>query len=532
MKTNKLYIWALSVLLIFGAAGCTDWLDIRPESEMILDEYWQSESDVEAVLAACYRGMTEEDVIYRMIVWGELRSDNMIAGESYNSARSGIRRILEGELLSTNGYVNWGSFYTVINFCNTLLYYAPDVINRDNNFTQSDLDRVRAEALTIRSLAYFYLVRAFRDVPWVDQPSIDDRTDNFNLPKSTEDEVLSYIIRDLLEAKKYARSDFGINRYNKGRITLSAVNALLADVYLWSGKYQECVNASNEVLADSKLRLVNGDFMYNSVFYNGNSTESIFELQFNDDVQVNNAVRELYGHSGKTSGELSFPATLGYSSYDDVLGIYSPFAYQVSTTVVESKEDIRAKDSYRLAGGIFSIFKFAGLTREENLEGRSIYWYRTRTPNWIIYRLPDVMLMKAEALVQLEPDDNVLSDRSKDALELVNTVYLRSNDGQDSLKIANYTTKSEMANLVLRERHRELLFEGKRWFDLVRLAKREGNPGTLNDFVDKKSSGASASLGAPVMDAIYFPISRREIEANPNLKQNPYYEEVTGSSSR
>ena len=114
---------------------------------------------------------------------------------------------------------------------------------------------------------------------------------------------------------------------------------------------------------------------------------------------------------------------------------------------------------------------------------------------------------------------------------MINETYLRSNEGADSLKVANYGTKIEMEKLVLRERQRELLFEGKRWFDLVRVARRENSTTTLNTYVDRKSSSAtSATLGALVMDAVYMPISRWEIEANPKLIQNPFYEENTSSN--
>ena len=64
------------------------------------------------------------------------------------------------------------------------------------------------------------------------------------------------------------------------------------------------------------------------------------------------------------------------------------------------------------------------------------------------------MLLKSEALVQKDGTDNF-----NKAMELINETYLRSNEDGDSLKVANYGTKIEMEKLVLRERHRELLFD-------------------------------------------------------------------------
>jgi len=529
MIKRNIFIIGLSVFLLTGMAGCTEWLDLKPESEIILDDFWQSESDVESVLAACYRGLTEDAVISRMIVWGELRSDNLIVGNGFPNARYDMQKILEGDLISTNAYSSWSSFYSVINYCNTLLYYAPKVVTRDINFTTSDLQRIQAEALTLRAMSYFYLVRAYKEVPYLEEASVTDIQD-YSLPKVPEDTIIKHIISDLLTARKYARSDFGVKAMNKGRITLNAVNTLLADVYLWKGDYNACVAACDLVIADKKIKLEESALTYTRVFYLGNSTESIFELQFNENVQTNNTVKSLYGTSGRPTGEVSFPTTLAYNQLTNATGTYSPFNFKISTTVTESTKDIRAKDSY-IPGENYYVFKYAGLNRIENttgpMTGSSSYYYRSNTSNWIIYRLSDLMLMKAEALVQLNSESDL-----KSALALVNTTYLRSNAGQDSLLIVNYSTKAEMEKLVLRERQRELLFEGKRWFDLVRLARRENSTSTLNDFVNHKSAGNGISLGAPVMDAMYMPISRSELEANPNLKQNTYYEDLSSSSSR
>lgn len=527
---QKALIGFIALFLVVGMTSCEEWLDLKPESEIILDEYWQTESDVEAVLAACYRGLTESDVVSKMVVWGELRSDNFVRGLNPNLD---MQKILDGDITASNSYATWGSFYTVINYCNNLLNYAPYVIERDINFSEADLNRVRSEVYALRAMTYFYLVRAFRDVPLVLDASIDDSQD-YNIPKSTESVVLDQIVTDLLEARKYARTDFGNLAYNKGRITLDAVNALLADVYLWKGDYQMAVDACDRVLANNNLKLVPASLMLTQVFYLGNSTESIFELQFNENVQINTPVRELFGSASVPQGDLAFPTTLAYDIENDKIGTYSPFYYQVSTTVRESENDIRAKDFYYLYSGQYFVFKYAGVARQETVSGISQYRYRNNTANWIIYRLSDVILMKAEALVQISKNNANSEPELKEAIELVNQTYLRSNSslGADSLKLQNYANISDVEHLVLRERQRELMFEGKRWFDLVRWARREGSTGTLNTFLLYKEPGSTSSSGAPVLDAMYMPISRRELEANKSLIQNPYYKESGSSSER
>jgi hypothetical protein len=498
-------------MMVF-TTGCTDWLDTKPESEIILDEYWKKEADVEAVVASSYKALTEGTVISRMIVWGELRSDNLVSVG--NVVELNLYKILQGNITPTNIYTSWSAFYQVINYCNTVLKYAPVVCERDENFTQADLAQAKSEVLSIRALAYFYLVRSFRDVPWMSEASVSDNQE-YNVKLSTEDEILTTIIKDLKYAEQNITEDYGKTNYNKGRFTKSSVQALLADIYLWKNEYQNCIDECDKVMNNKSLNLLPARNAYTQLFYFGNSTESIFELQFKDNVQENYTINNFYG-TVSFSGLLSYPTTMSYNPYSGKAGAFSPFLYKVTPNFTESEKDIRAKDSYTETN---QIFKYVGVTRVDNGTGdKGVYAYRTNTSNWIVYRLSDVMLMKAEALVEL---DSV--PYFKSALSLVNKTYLRSNEGQDSLSLSNYSNQSDLRLLVLRERQRELLFEGKRWFDLVRMARRENSTQNLSNYVDRKSSGNSVSLGVPVIDALFMPISRSELQANPNLKQNKYY---------
>jgi hypothetical protein len=342
-------------------------------------------------------------------------------------------------------------------------------------------------------------------------------------------------VEDLLFARQYAPIDYGKTNYNKGRVTQDMVNALLADVYLWKQDYAKCIEACDLVLADNNLKLITNSAYFSQIFYLGNSTESIFELQFDDTSMPNKAVSTLYGGSGDPIGYIAFPNTVADYPYvtDNRTGLYSPFNYKLSTTLTESADDQRAKDSYVLLGGKFFIFKYPGVQRVDNQSNTlPNYFYRTNTSNWIIYRLSDVMLMKAEALVEINGNGNGVPPNDPNyvaAIQLVNTVYKRSNAEAADLDIANYPAAGDKRNLVMRERQRELLFEGKRWFDLLRMARRDGNTSNINTYMDRKSSGATKSLGVSVMDALYMPINDAELKANPKLVQNAYYK--TNSSS-
>ena len=511
---KKILIILVAILLLFIGNSCSNWLDIRPESEIVLDDYWQNESQVNQVLAACYKSLTEVKAMHHMLAWGELRSDNVTSG---NGMPADMAQILNFDIKPSNYYCEWGSMYTTINYCNTLLHYAPHVVDLDANFTEAKLHSVEAEALAIRALAYFYLVRTFDQVPWIDQPSIDDVQD-YNIPKSEQSEILDKLIEELLTAIRYGRDEFDTVENTKGRFTKNGMRALLADIYLWKEDYSQCIDYCDQIIADPNLMLVDGEDVVTEVFSNGNSTESIFELQFDQELIPNTVLNEFYGNFSNYMGNWSFPAILAN-------GNYSPFKVRVASGY-EGRKDRRLKDFLLQdsGGDKYFIFKYAGYKRVEDINENSIYYYRNSTPNWIFYRLPDIFLMKAEALVELETDN-------AEALRMINQTYVRANPDADALKLSDYSSKFEMEKLVLRERQRELMFEGKRWFDLMRLTRRSDSPSSLLSYVTKKFSGNTSTEYSKmsVMDALYMPIHTKELEANSALVQNPFYE-ITGEN--
>ena len=117
---------------------------------------------------------------------------------------------------------------------------------------------------------------------------------------------------------------------------------------------------------------------------------------------------------------------------------------------------------------------------------------------WVIYRLTDVLLMQAEAMTMkaMEMGNEITGDTLaarnsllENAFAIVQTVNSRAKGYNifpptDTIPAASYKTNAkQMEELVLKERRRELLFEGKRWFDLVRMARRDGNTERLTQLV-------------------------------------------------
>ncbi len=142
--------------------------------------------------------------------------------------------------------------------------------------------------------------------------------------------------------------------------------------------------------------------------------------------------------------------------------------------------------------------------------------YTANSANWIVYRYADVLLMKAEALSQL--------GRFPEALDIINRIRIRAN--APAVTPPNSVTAYE--DYILDERSLELSFEGKRWFDLLRMGRR-------NDYLRKNKlieimvrnvpSTQKRIMATKLTNPMgwYLPIEDIELEHNKNLVQNPYY---------
>ena len=91
---------------ICGFSSCSDFLEIKPQNEIILEDFWNEKADVEAVIAGCYAAMQEEAVIKRMMVWGEFRSDNIGPGSNVQSDGS-LEKLLKENIDAKNNYTTW-----------------------------------------------------------------------------------------------------------------------------------------------------------------------------------------------------------------------------------------------------------------------------------------------------------------------------------------------------------------------------------------------------------------------------------------
>ena len=553
--------WALCWALCL--ASCSDFLEVKPLDQIVLGNFWNEESDVENVMAGCYLSMQSQEWIDRAIIWGEARSENLMGGERISDDTS-LGNIALENINSNNSYCTWVPFYEVINRCNTILLYAPQVAEKDPNYTQSELQATIAEASALRDLCYFYLIRAFRDVPFTLDPFIED-VQTMDLPATPFAVVLDSLVADLEGVIDNAVQFYPETKtaYQTGRITQDAIHAMLCDMYLWKQDYQKAIAHADAVIQSKQReyneeservggvssgridRLINGyplisDVYANgnsfgrafySIFCEGNSTESIFELYYNtDDASFpNKSVSARYGSTDGGNGSFCPSDVVANDISDGQLVIYA------------NRYDTRSWENISRNGSSQVVAKYASQNATVNITTSpysSSYgqrWPQNRChANWIIYRLTDVMLMKAEALTLLADPTNSgsLSDedntRLRQAFTLVDAVNRRSygqSQTASALTFSRYTTKNAMLNLVYDERNRELMFEGKRWFDLVRRSMREENTNYLISQAGRKytTNKSAAESKLKRIDAIFWPYNEEELKVNPNLVQNPAF---------
>lgn len=561
------------ICVICGFSACVDTV-ILPDNKTVDEDYWQKKSEVETVVSAAYAQLRDATAIRNMIIWGDFRSDELVvtatlpASAAYKTA---LAQIYSLNIETENAFTTWYPFYSAINYCNLVLQKAESVIAVDPDYTRGDYDANKAQVLALRAFCYFYLSKVFHDIPVTPQAYLNS-SDNLNAAQVSPDEVLTMCINDLKEASRYAisGSTYGDWR-DKGYLNQDGINAILADIYLWRGSinrsvsdYEACVECCDKIIKAKKeayeqngtrrrmgdeeekpYYLADYDDMYADIFgqTGQNADESIFELQFRSSSANNTGLDQMYFRYNNKSSD-----GYGYLKTSSVFGKEDKTGNGVWNNSVDQRLYEFLYDANSSSVEQFGVRKFvatisAGSKADSKRDTRSNF-----QQNWIFYRLTDVMLMKAEALVQLydlggKADGDTRNEEAFEICKFVNERALPdANKSSYALKYSTY--KDKMEQLVLAERARELCFEGKRWFDLMRynyrhtanqadLTKKltEGYVANSDEFFELalRKYAVPASMRAKMRDErhLYMPINQDEVEINTSLVQNPVYKSAS-----
>jgi hypothetical protein len=518
MKKSFL-IYSVIIFTIF--LSCTE-LDPVVYTEIVNDNFFKTEQQVLSAAGPAYQSLNVYPCPEAMWGLNELTSDEiLIPTRGIHWYNDGIfQRFHKHTWIPTDFIINnsWKVLYAGITNCNRVIY----IYERIEEQSEA-LISVTNELKSLRGFYYFLLMDLFGNVPVVDSFNVPD---GFAPLNNSRAEVFQFVDKEIrqsittlnntVDMTTYAR----FNRY--AAFTLQAKLYLNAEVYIGESMFDEAIAACDSVILQNKYSL-NPDYFDNFAIANEGSPENIFVIPFSDldapfwgdDIyparMFNHHLWTLHFNGTQTynceqggwDGFCSVPSH--YASYDaaDIRRNMWLTGQQYSATG-DTLYCNQEKNGQPL---VYTPEVNSLENAAENEGARLVKYDYTDAKNnqlsndFAVFRYADVLLMKAEALMRKNG-----GVATQEAVDLVNQVRARAFPGDDS-KL--YTTGTLTLNELLAERGREFSGEGLRRNDQIRF-------GVYNDPIDFRPEAAAETYNL-------FPIPQDQINANPNLTQNPGY---------
>lgn len=469
MKLQKLYILFAAGYLTSCSAGFTD---LNPISQRNVNGFYKTSDDMVTAINATYKAL-QLNGTYNQSYWilQEMRSDNTDQGSDGTGLGAELTVLDNFTEIATAENVSaaYNDSYLGIARANIVLSRI-EPVEMDAKLK----DRIKGEAIFIRSLLYYNLAVAFGNIPLplTEPQSVDEGRTLLQVPAS---EVYKQISADLISAEALLPNKKDYDAANIGRATKGAAAALLAKVYLTNGDKKSAETVLRRIVSTYGYSLL-PDYANLWGLTNKNNAESIFEVQFkgggtNTGNAFTNAFSPLLRNSvGAYKNRPTQDMVKAYEPGDD------RFKKSMDTTYVNAQGIVltNTKNDARF------ITKFG---RENAFnEGDA-------SNNFVVLRYADVLLMLAEAIGENE-----------EAYSLINQVRSRA-----KLPALNAASPGTFAEKLLHERRVELAFENHRWADLLRFGVAEQ---TLK------------AQGKTTVRTLYR-IPQRELDINAGFKQNP-----------
>lgn len=492
---NKLFIaLALAGLLVQGCSK-KEIVELTPEFQVDALTNPSSMAQVEQVLLGAYAGFRNANYYGSGSGTGagwslmpDVLSDNL-----YEAVES---------LANSRDMADW--LYTPQTGQIAGIYTAPYQVIASANVVLRDVDkfttpanrkmanRIKGQALAIRALAHFDLMRYFSvnfdrnstsvlALPYVKEFTVN--TTN-RLKRLNNKEYYDNIFADITQALPLlADVDRPVNpasRTTRPFIDQTAVYALQARVNLYAGDWQGAVTAATQAI--NRVPLVTSQAVFSGMYTEANPGETIWNVQFES------------GQSGPTF--LVYFATVQRS--------YFRPAPEVATTDGASglirSNDIRYNAYFTPIGGRLAMTKYRGKGAASVSDGNA---------NFPVFRTGEMYLIRAEAYARMGGANEVL------AMNDLNTLR--------AARIPGYTPEvlvgSALLTAIANERRRELFGEGHRFFDLKR---------TTRTITRGSACGSALSVAGnctllPNAREWALPIPESVINANESMVQNPGY---------
>lgn len=433
------YILTAICILLLANACTTDYLSIKPESELTSADFYQTEDDFDQAIAACYDGLQSYYVEGRLL--GSIITARTDDETGTNYWHLNMSRFLDNASDPGVEWV-WESLFGIIAKSNAII---SNIENVSENL--SNEQRVLGEAYFIRGLCYFQLVKFFGGVPLYNGKK--SQAEYFTIPRSTVQETYSFIYNDFNMAVNNLPESYDGN--DIGRATSWAAKGFLAKAYLYDKKYTESLALLEEIIASNKFHFFDD---WSQIFNedNDNGPQALFQIQFT---------------SGGIGEGNSFPNDARYTPVIEING--RVFQFDGSSAVPLVSDNL--VNSY---DGADLRFDLSIATHSTYNDGFSYYWpviwkYTvgaydpTNRGDWgvnfTLMRFTEILMMKAECI-------NELNGPTAVAIEIINRVRRRA--GLPDLTGAQIADKASFFSALVEERRHEFCFEYHRWFDLVR----------------------------------------------------------------
>lgn len=517
------------LILIMACVGlftaCVDALDMNPENSITFKNALETENDMEAAVGNVVRGV--RDIDYSAAYWNE--EMGYYADHVTGTIENGTRNLKPQYIRKGD----WAAWYGIIARANVILHFVDQI-----EATKERKDYYRGQAYFYKALAYFNIVRK-----WGDCVIISDEVDLEPRAKSPWTEVIGYAIGltreavNLLPEYDKIRDSRGNSPKYKDEPCKGAANALLAHLCAWKagGKYyaqpnqrdydeeelwKEAEEACTAIIGNENgpatgiYRLAASPEEVCTAVLRGNSTESIFEGEYRTFWNEYNSNTD-GGSPLQDQLALSYHAWVMLKSMGVGLESIQFCPYQIDATtakVMFPEGDLR-RESYFWKLDSMSQDKFLPTTgglaypyayREIRVKtsGDDIGTFEHFDYNLIYWRLADIYLLRAECRARLNKNTEAIAD--------LNEIRKRAN--------ARLYTASEyngdLRFAIFKEREKELLYEGQRYFDVIRngYARRVLSEGfrqaSDQDFID---------------GCFFYALEEWSFERNPLLRQNTWW---------
>lgn len=490
------YILAiLSVILVAGYGCKDDFFDGAVGDRITPDQHYQSIADARASLFGAF--IPYQDIMPKLIMLDGLRSDMM---EITPNADSYLREIYYQTISSNNPFTNSSDLYKVIINVNEVLLNIDNIKGKDKEYDELTAYQLKGALIGLRASTYLTLVRLYNKAAYFED-NLVTLPNNLSQNVLGKDELINKLIGQL---EKYFESEFTTTKYPEIYISGYPNNkALLGELYLEVGRYSDAANylklaceSYGNGTALLKVDKTYKDAGWGAIFLNS-ASQNIENISVVPYSRAEDQFNPLASWLGIKSEYLVKPSTILVDSFmaqkplagDVPMDIYrGPITFGVESIEWTSDTTYNFVNTY--------INKY------------SVDPNDPQSSDIILTRAADLHLLLAEAYNRLGDETSqkyammllnqgVNNENPKPApfskwsnnLGVRGRAYLQSRELPDSISADSVTMLIE--DFIIDERALELAFEGKRWFDLVRIAERRNEPEYLADRVAAKFAGTS-----------------------------------------